>query len=342
MLPVELKTSALTSRLAPARNAVPSSQPASENRSEQVVPQKKQSGASLSQKAERYGQWALIAQAQSRIAGLQSSEQALFTAYRTLLQLSRQLQHAGAAGQRDVLADQVEQLSKKLREEPVALDKDLVPVALQQGGGRVGYGLTRVDLLTPRNQSEQLQLFFSGARDGASVELPAQASPQQVLQVLRQQLKPLQIGADLNARGELQFSVPAAQRRVLEAPVLVSGEGIRVPAGNPVAIQLDPAPGRLDELAAGIRSGELSGQRERIQQMMSSLEDSRRQLQQNSQAIISRLNQIRGSISAIGDELQLSEQLSNVMKQAEFSQHVSVLLAQANVSRFTTVALLSR
>lgn len=293
-------------------------------------------------KAQRHGQWALIAQAQTRIADLQAAEQAVVNAYRQLLQVSRQLEQAGSA-QREGLAQQVERLAAQLRaQQPPVLDAELVPTVLRKGGGRASYLLTRVDLLTPRSQPEQLHLVFSGSRQAVELNIPSDAGAQQVVQALREQLAPLGIQAGVNQRQQLEFSVPVAEQARLSAPLLVTGQGIRVPAGNPVPIALEPRPGALDELAGELREGERLAQRERIRQLLSGLEQQRRQLQLHSQQIISRLNQIRSDTVAVNEAVQLGHQLEAALRDASFTEHVGVLLAQANVSRHAVVALLAK
>lgn len=343
---IELNSSATTDRtgVAPARPSVARALTrAGDNAAATAAGTASESSRSVSNKAQRHGQWALIAQAQTRIADLQAAEQAVVAAYRQLLQVSRQLEHQNAGPQRDNLARQVEQLAAQLRaQQPAALDKDLVPVALQKGGGNARFVLTRVDLLTPRPQSEQLQLVFSGGRQVAQLDIPAQAGADQVVQALRGQLSTLGIQVGLNPQRQLEFSVPAAEQGKLSAPLLVTGQGIRVPAGNPVPIQLEPSRGVLEEVAGGVRGGDLAAQRDRIRQVLSGLEYQRRQLQAHSQQIISRLSRIRGDAAAAGEALQLGQQLAGTLRDAGFAEHVGVLLAQANVSRHTAVALLAK
>lgn len=342
---IELKSNAATERAGfpPARVAARVLMRAGDSAPAPTSTTAEESTRSVSGKAQRHGQWALIAQAQTRIADLQAAEQAVVNAYRQLLQVSRQLEHQAAGPQRDNLARQVEQLAAQLRaQQPATLDKQLAPTVLQKGGGSASFVLTRVDLLTPRPQPEQLQLVFSGGRQVAQLDIPAHAGGGQVVQALRGQLSPLGIQVGLNQRQQLEFTVPAAEQGRLNAPLLVTGQGIRVPAGNPVPIQLEPGPGVLDDVAGGLRNGELAAQRDRIRQVLSGLEYQRRQLQLHSQQIVSRLGQIRGDAAAAAEAVQLGQQLAGTLRDAGFAEHVGVLLAQANVSRHTAVALLAR
>lgn len=302
-------------------------------------------GHSLALQSARYGQWGLISQAQSRIANLQAAEQALVSAYRQLLQVSRQLEQFSRSShpeQTAVLASRIDQLSSEVRSAPALLDQNLKPRVLQPASDRARYVLSRIDLLTPRSQPERLQLMFSGMRQAVELELPSNADSDQALAVIRGALQPLQVDADLNPRGQLEFSVPASEQSRLNAPLLVTGQGIRVPAGNPVPIPLDVAPSPLEELAAGLRSGDLAPQRQRIDGMLASLQDSQRQLQRQTQQIMARLDQARGAVATAGDAMEVSEELVQVLRRASFDQHVSVLLAQANISRHTAVALMVR
>lgn len=305
-------------------------------------------GTSLAERSQRYAQWGVVAQAQSRIATFQSAEQALVQAYRQLLQVSRQLEQAAsghkvatAAQLGERLGNEIGRLARQLQQPPSALDSRLTPAVLQAGGARASYQLTRVDLLTPRPQAERLQLLFSGFRQGAEFELPAEATPDQVVAILGRELAPLNIGVARNSQGELTLHVPVTERSRFEAPLLVTGQGIRVPAGNPVPIQLDPEPGVLAQLEAGLRSDPVA-QRSRIRQLLASLQEHQRELQQQSAEMTARLRQLRGGMAATGDTLQLGEEVAAMLRRVGFADQVGMLLAQANLSRSTVVALMSR
>ncbi|MDX9875592.1 MAG: hypothetical protein RBS88_11820, partial [Spongiibacteraceae bacterium] len=97
-------------------------------------------GTSLAERSQRYAQWGVVAQAQSRIATFQSAEQALVQAYRQLLQVSRQLEQAAsghkvatAAQLGERLGSEIGRLARQLQQPPSALDSRLTPAVLQAG-----------------------------------------------------------------------------------------------------------------------------------------------------------------------------------------------------------------
>lgn len=288
-----------------------------------------ESGISL--KVERHSRWALLSQAQIRLSGMQRSEQAIVASYRELLNLNRQLERSGRQAQ--TLAAQVSELRKKL-EQSNTLDDNL---RLQESPPRSRYRLDRVDLLSPRNQSESLQIQLPNGRN-VDIRLEAGRNEAQNLRTLQRAFARQEIAVSRSADGQLLLRGSPEQ---LGSPWLFRGQGVRVPAGQPVPVQLSREPGELEKLEQGLGSGERELEMQRLQQLLAVLEQERRNLETQRQQLLQQIRQLRAAGSSAADP-ELSEAIRDLLVKGDFTLQLNTLLAQANVSRFSVVALLSR
>ena len=289
---------------------------------------------------ERLGSWSLVGAAQQKISETQSSEQALAMAYRQLKQLERQLSQSQQVSSQ--LQQQIADLDSEIANKESALSGDLTPKVLQNSPPSNAYVLDKVDLLSAKPSSEKLQLFFPSSSSAVSIDLPAGESGDQLVSRLNQGLAKEQISVSVNNEGALVFSTTAENSRKLDEPVFFSGEGIRVPAGNPVAIKLSPEKSELTKLNDGLSQGEGAQEQQRLQKLLSNIEQSMRELKQYRRQMLAQLEKVKARTAEMSeDELnRLQQELQQQLSQGDFSQGYSALVTQANVSRQGVVALL--
>ncbi|MGN5149513.1 hypothetical protein ACTG23_06235 [Aeromonas enteropelogenes] len=286
--------------------------------------------------------WALMSVAQQRIAHAQGGEQALNRIWGELKRVEQQLSQRSVAG--SDIASRLKQMEAQLIQPQGPLTAELKPRLLASASeSRINYSADQLDLLSPRNGSERLVFSFPQSGSAVEVQLPAGASQKEAVGRLDQALRKEHIQARLNELGKLELSIADNQRRKLDEPVLISGEGIRIPAGNPVPIQFKAAAGQLTRLGEGISQGELRQERQRLQRMLAEIEHSVRDLKQFRQKMVKQLAQVKARTqSANPAELeQIQSLLASQLREGGFAGTMSGLLAQANVSRQNVVALLS-
>ncbi|WP_238427892.1 hypothetical protein [Aeromonas jandaei] len=290
----------------------------------------------------RLDRWALIGTAQQRIAHAQGGELALSQVWAELKRLEQQLgQHREASGD---LVTRLKQLEDKLTQPQAPLTSELKPRLLTSAAeSRVQYSADRLDLLSPKASAERLVFSFPQTASAVEVTLPAGANEADVASRLDRALRKEHIQARLNELGKLELSVPELHRRKLDEPVLLSGEGIRIPAGNPVPVQFKAKPGQLTQLGEGIDKGELRQEQQRLKRLLGEIEQSVRELKQFRQRMVKQLDRVKArSQNMKQQELeQLQGKLSEQLKDGGFMGTMSGLLAQANVSRQNVVALLT-
>jgi hypothetical protein len=289
----------------------------------------------------RLERWALIGTAQQRIAHAQGGEQALGQVWGELKRLERQLSQTTSAG--GEIVQRLRALEEKLTSQDAPLTDALKPRLLNGAGSRVHYGVDHLELLTAKPTAERLVLAFPVSNSAVEVLIPAGAQGQEVIKQLDQALHKEQIQARMSEQGKLELSLPEAQRRKLDEPVLISGEGIRIPAGNPVPVKFKQHPGQLSLLGEGLGRGEIKQEQRRLHKLLGEIEQSVRELKQFRQKMVQQLDKVKSRSQSLKlDELeQLQSKLSSQLKDGGFAGTMAGLLAQANVSRQNVVALLA-
>ena len=289
----------------------------------------------------RMDRWAMIGVAQQRIAHAQSGEQALNLVWGELKRLERQL------GQRDLATSDVTNRLKILEEKVTQprgpLTDELKPRLIASAQElRPRFSAEHLDLLSAKNSTERLVFSFPQSSGAVEVTLPAGARDGEVVARLDRALRKEHIQARLNELGKLELSVAEPLRRKLDEPVLVRGEGIRIPAGNPVPVQFKPRAGRLTQLADGIGKGELRQERQHLQKLLVEIEQSVRELKQFRQKMVKQLDKVKARSQHLEQEdlQRLQSSLASQLQQGGFKGAMSGLLAQANVTRQGVVALL--
>jgi hypothetical protein len=290
----------------------------------------------------RLDRWALIGTAQQRIAHAQGGEQALSQVWGELKRLEQQLgQNRTASGDQ---VSRLKLLEDKLTQPKAPLTAELKPRLLASAmDSRMHYSADRLDLLSPKSSAERLVFSFPQTSSAVEVVLPAGASESETASRLDRALRKEHIQARLNELGKLELSVPEQHRRKLDEPVLLSGEGIRIPAGNPVPVQFKPKAGQLTQLGEGLDKGELKQEQQRLKRLLGEIEQSVRDLKQFRQKMIKQLDRVKARSQNLQQEEleQLQGKLSLQLKEGGFMGTMSGLLAQANVSRQNVVALLT-
>jgi hypothetical protein len=290
----------------------------------------------------RMDRWALIGVVQQRIAHAQGGEQALNLVRGELKRLEQQWGQRTQTG--DNVANRLKMLEDKVVQPRGPLTGALKPKLLASASDmQTHFSADHLDLLSAKTSSERLVFSFPQSSSAVEVTLPAGSRDAEVVARLDRALAKEHIRARLNELGKLELSVAEPHRRKLDEPVLLRGEGSRIPAGNPVPVQFKPKAGQLTQLADGIGKGDIRQERQRLKQMLGEVEQSVRELKQFRQKMVKQLDRVkaRGQSLAQEDLQRLQSGLSSTLQRGGYMGTMSGLLAQANVSRQGVVALLT-
>lgn len=303
------------------------------DRSGQPLRAQQQDESSIRIKVQRHSQWALLSQVQTQLSRLQGTERSVISSYRELLNLSRELERTNSESHE--LAVKVQHLSQRIQQEG-HLDGNLQP---RQTPTRSSYILDRVDLLSPRPQQEQLAMRLPNGGT-LTLQIPAGANPDDTLSRLSSQLKEHGVQVSATEQGQLRLTGP---QNLLSAPWIFQGQGVRVPAGNPVPIQLAPEPDQLSQLSRGLEQEQFAQEKQRIRTLLASLEQQRRELENQRQALLRQVAQLRAEESSgVTEQTDHSSALKKTLQEGDFTLQLNTLMAQATLSRFSVVALLGR
>lgn len=287
----------------------------------------------------RYQQWGRLSEAQNQIAQLQAADQALTQAYQQLRPLAQRLQASSmSTEQQQRWGEQLSLLSQHVQQQG-RLDARLQPVALAGDAARHRYQLDKVDLLSPRSVRERVTLLLAGQQQAMGITIAPGQRPAVTLSQLNRHLAPIGITAE-SEQGKLQLVAKERADAILRQPILMQGEGVRVPAGEPVLIKATPEPDALAPLQTAAKKGELMSEREHLTRVMNRIEDYSQRLQQQRHAILQQTAQAWPVASKESASTEPTAPLT--ANGSKFEKLVSALLAQAHVSRNSAVALLRK
>jgi hypothetical protein len=286
----------------------------------------------LQQQLDTLSQWSLSADVSRQLAKNQQAEQQLRQLYQQLEQLKKQLNQPQSPGQQQQLREQLLQLQSQLKHKDSAVrpELQLSQQPLTSVSARLSH---QIDLLSPRKQSEQLSFRLA---DGQQVQLSlaANQSAEQNLSQVQQAFTGAGVQVSVQA-GQLQFSTKAAEAQKLTQPWQMQGEGIRVAAGNPIHVRLQPVSGPLQVLAEqALQLENQQAYQADISQVQQKLQTVLRQVQAERQELLAKLNSLRlaGNRQTAEDVAVVSQELKQQM-QTGAAASLAAIMAQGNVSR---------
>ncbi len=289
----------------------------------------------------QFYEWDQLAYIQSQLSDIQTAEASLADVYRQLSSLLQNLATSNTSQQ----ANQLQSWYNRFKNGS-GLDNELTPYALSEDAPQISYTTDKLNLLVTRPKDETITFYFRDTRSSVSVLLPADATPDELLDKLQQGLSREGISLSINNKAELVFSIAADLSSKLARPVSVSGDGYRIPAGNPVAVRLQQAPGIFDLLMnqlLTLQPANSDAYRNEVDRLRRKLRFSLLQLRRRRQTLFSALNDqplLAGeelSDAAIND-IQLI--IMDYLGSDSYRSNAQLLSAQANLSRKNVIALL--
>jgi flagellar biosynthesis chaperone FliJ len=279
--------------------------------------------------------WALAADVSKQLSQTDQTERNIRQAYQALENLRRQLNAPGnsklSAQQQQQAQQQLAQLEKKLAHSSSGLNADLTPASAQPAPVKASLG-SNIDLLSERRQNEQVSILLGRSGSAVSISLPAGQSAEQNLHTVQQAFAQQQISVSSNNQ-QLYFSAEARDARKLQEPWLISGQGVRVAAGNPVSVKLQAADSTLAQLGkAAATADNVQAYSQQIQLAQQQLKDALGKVQAQRAALQAQLVAISQSQNDNTELNALSQQLRIEMQSGSKSS-VSVVMSQANITR---------
>lgn len=281
--------------------------------------------------------WSGLNSNQLAFSQYKSAENSLGTVYRELVNISAMLNNK--VNNAEVMANRVRQLDHVTSKD---LNGQLQPKVLNRHSERPNYVLNSVNLLA-KKPAETLSMVLPSAGKSVSFHIPAYAEPKEILMSINRSLAAVDTNVTVNAEQKLVFNPTSDNSRFFNEPVLFSGEGIRVPAGNPVPVQMQLQVGALLSLADAI-DGNANKQNVHKQDVNEQVRQVQADVRHAIVQLRAAMDQVRnkGSLSAPIDISAVASELSALLSDGDFGSRLTSLLAQANISRNTAVSLLNK
>lgn len=192
-----------------------------------------------------------------------------------------------------------------------------------------------IDLVSMRPHEENIQLMMGRSGKSINLSLPANQDERTNFASIQNAFSQHKISVDLNKENRLLFSAKKENAAPLLEPWVMSGQGVRIAAGNPISLQLSDIDNPLTDLAEiADKNASVQEHRDRIKNAQRSLKANLVKVQAQKQQILAQLQQL-DTASSLGDSEAITE-LSTDAKQQMIGAGVngiSVIMAQANVTR---------
>lgn len=205
----------------------------------------------------------------------------------------------------------------------------------QQTTGKLTKALTnKVDLLSPKPMDETVSIVMGRSGKAVSLNLPAGASRNENLQTISKAFGGQNIDVSVSDRSELLFHANGDSSAALKEPWLMMGTGVRVAAGNPVAISLNDEPHALDELQQLSQQTDARHEAysQEIAKLQRNIKSALQGIESRRQQILMRLQQVQRPPLSEEHLTEINGEVQQLMQQPN-QNAVPILIAQANITR---------
>ncbi|MCL1096245.1 hypothetical protein [Shewanella kaireitica] len=315
----------------------------------QQVPNEQQvanTAAIPTHRLESYSKWAKVTQGQHKISASQVAEQGLQQVKALLKQLHNQVKQS-LSKQQSVqqqartkqLQSQLAQLDISYQNKPL-VDHQLNLISAARPAAKHNFSLKSVDLSVAKLRDEYITIQLGS--DSSRVLLPANENANNLVQHLNSALKPLDIQAAVDRNGKFIFQGSKSQWQQVQAGLLMTGQGQRLPAGEARSIKVSEELNWQDPREWRFGSNEeLKQAMAKIAKSMHKVELQLQELAESKQKIQQQLQRINSQKPTSADLETTMTQLTNLMQPSPFNLQVTSLMAQANMTRTQVSALLT-
>ena len=283
-------------------------------------------------------QWSLRGTLSQQLAKAEQSESSIRNLYMGLEKLAQQLSTQAATAkpqtmQQRSIKSQLNTLQATAGDKKSGLDAQLRaedtsrPVTRQLNAS--------VDLLSVRPHDENIQLIMGRSGKSLNLSLPANQTERENLASVRSTFAKQQINVEVNRENKLLFTAQKSNAAPLQEPWILTGQGVRVAAGNPISVQLSDIKNPLDELASiADKNATIQEHREQIKRAQASLKANLAKIQATKQQLLAQLQQLDVATSlSNSEEITLISGDAKQQMLSSGANSVGLIMSQANVSR---------
>lgn len=282
--------------------------------------------------------WSIRGTLSQELAKVEQSEATIRNLYTGLERLAQQLNTQAAnskpqAMQQRSINSQITNLQSTATKKGSGLDSQLRiadstrPITRQLNAN--------IDLISSRPHEENIHLMMGRSGKSLNLTLPANQDERSNFNAIQSAFSQHQISVELSRENRLLFSAQKDNAGPLLEPWIMSGQGVRVAAGNPISLQLNEMSNPLNELAdIASKNESIQAHRDQIQAAQRHLKANLIKVQAKRQQLLAQLQQL-DTASSLDNSEQLTTVSTNAKQQmmSAGANSVSVIMAQANVTR---------
>ena len=295
---------------------------------------------------ESYSKWAKVTQGQHKISSAQVAEQGLQQIKALLKQLHNQAKRSLSIQQNNLQQSKTKQLQSQLTQLDVSyqnkplVDHQLNLISATRPAAKHSFSLKSVDLSIEKQRDEYITIQLGA--NTARVLLPANEKPTSLAQHLGTALQSLDIQVATDRAGKFIFKGSKSQWQQVQAGLLMTGQGQRLPAGEARSIKVNEELNWQDPREWRFGSNdELKQAMAKIAKSLHKVELQLQELAESKQKIQQQLQRINSQQPTSADLETTMSQLAHLMQPSPFNLQVTSLMAQANMTRSQVSALLS-
>jgi hypothetical protein len=292
-----------------------------------IIPQNK-----MAMRVQRHAQWAQITQIHEKAVGLKGKEELLDRYQQGLINIAKLTTKSTVNIQ--AISVKADRLAQDMRGSHV-FDGNL---ELAKNPPIGNYILDRVDLLKERPESESLVIRLPNG--GLSeLEYSEGQSQNENFTMVARELQYHGLTATMTEGGQLQVS---GKKINLDAPWMFQGQGIRVPAGNPVNIRLKPEEDAIGRLSESLRSGDADNSRVIIKSLIGKIDGHRTDIVEEQKQVVFLTKKMGLSNSVNAEKMtSMSYETGQAIGRSDFKTQLQALSAQANLTRQSVTSSLT-
>ncbi|MDB2386940.1 hypothetical protein N9W21_06310 [Shewanella sp.] len=323
--------------------------PATSTKQVLLAPQALARPVMTSHRLQSYQKWAKITQGQHDISANQLADKGLQYVRALLRQLHEQLKlsrdnihdnprDSATHTRAKQLQSQLASLDVRYQGHPL-IDHQLNLISAARPAAKYRFTLASVDLSIEKQRDEYINIQLGNGIYRAL--LPAKQPSAQLAQQLSLALKPLNIQVVTDKAGQFSFSCTQARWQQVQAGLLMTGQGQRLPAGDARTIKVNEQLNWQDPREWRFSTPEDTKQTiVKITKSQHKIESQLQELASNKRKIHQQLQNLNAPDTAEHDIAETINQLAALMQPSPFHLQVTSLLAQANMTRTQVSALL--
>lgn len=274
-------------------------------------------------------QWSGLTEAQAKLSRLQSMSETFRYTQDALLGLAREM--TSKLPQSAKILHEISVLKSKLSSQN-QIDENFLP---KTSTPKSSYKLSRMDLIASKDQNESIQIRLPD-NSQVNFEISKYQSSDSIFKEIVSKFRNSGIKVEQNPDAKLIFTGP---EKLMDSAWIFQGQGLRIPAGNPVPISLEKLPDPLTNLSEKVFQEDFENAKLQLREILADLSKKLKVVDRETDNLLTQNMTVSNEKSELA--LSSSEDLKKTISGDEKMAKIQALISQANVPREHVVDILS-